>query len=273
MKKISKTVTITAAIFLIIGAAGCKRSGDVTDPSPFSPSTFATLLDASVSPNVIFAGNVRENTQVTVQLTHFDGTPIANKTILFEVLDSLGAKAFIGFFEGNQSVKTKTTDSNGQVSVQYFGPTAGELTGDSLIYIFMAVGWEGKEFITEQIPIYIIQDVIEVVFTVGANPNVVYATDTRPESIVTASFTKTDGAPLTGRKIFFTITEGPGYFEDGKRRTYVETDSMGLASIIFIGPTKYDIDGDLFSLLKVQPETTTPFYIHEEVEIRIIKEY
>lgn len=272
MKKTAKIATITAAVLLILGAAGCKRTG-VDEPSPFSPSTFATLLEASASPNVIFAGNSRETTQIDVQLTRWDGTPVANKSIIFEVLDSLGNKAFLGFFEGNQSVKTVMTDSNGKARVRYFGPTAGELTGDSYLYIFAAVGWEGKDFITEMLPLYIIQDVVEVVFAVVADPNVVYATDERPESVVTASFTKTDGAPLTGRKIFFTITDGPGYFEDGKTRTFVETDSTGLASIIYIGPTKYEIDGDQFTLLKVQPETTTPFYIHEELEIRILKEY
>jgi len=110
-----------------------------------------------------------------------------------------------------------------------------------------------------------------IIFELYAQPNVLYCTLSAPQSLLKAVVRKNDGSPLVGHKVFFTLLSGPGTFANGKRRTYVLADSNGIASIYYIGPTFDEINHDQFAEIKAQPETSTPFYIHKEVSIRLIK--
>jgi len=270
--KQNKSITVFAFLCLILAIlSSCKRNG-LQDPSPFGPSTFSILLQLAAAPNVIFAGDSRESTTVTAILKRYDGFPIANQVIHFDIRNAAGAKVNIGFFEGNESVKTGTTDQNGRVSVSYFGPFSQELTTDTTIYIEAVVAWEGKEFINELAPIYLIREAVDLTFTLIADPNVLLATESRPESQLKAYFKTVDGIPIAGRKIFFKIISGPGTFANNSSKTYVLTDANGFAVLTFFGPTKYEIGYDQFVTIQGQPETATPFYIHNEVDIRLIKE-
>lgn len=110
-----------------------------------------------------------------------------------------------------------------------------------------------------------------VTFELYAQPNVIYCTSTRPQSLIKAVLKKNDGSPLVDRRVFFSVLSGPGTFENGTRKTYVLTDSNGIASTYYVGPTFDEISHDQFAELKGQPETSTPFYMHKEVKVRLIR--
>ena len=158
-------------VFGLVFTSSCKRNG-IQEPSPFGPSTFSILLHLAAAPNVLFAGNTREMTTVTATLKRYDGVALANTTVHFDIRDATGNKLNIGFFEGNEAVKTKVTDANGTTSVDYYGPFSHELGADTTVYVTAIVAWEGKEFINELTPIYIIRDAIDLTFTLIADPNV-----------------------------------------------------------------------------------------------------
>jgi hypothetical protein len=248
----------------------CKRTG-INEPSPFGPSTYSLLLSVSASPNVVFAGTSREISTISVTLKKYDGSPVSGQTIHFQVRDILGQRVNVGLFDGNMTAVSRVTDQNGLITLAYHGPFANEMTADAQIYIYALIDWQGTDYITEFVPIYIIQDVTEVVFELYAQPNVIYCTSIRPQSLLKAVFKKNDGSPLADRRVYFYVLSGPGEFEDGKRKTYVLTDSNGIATINYIGPTNDEIGYDQFVELRGQPETSTPFYIHTEVSVRLIK--
>jgi hypothetical protein len=270
--KQNKPITVFAFLCLFLAViSSCKRTA-LQDPSPFGPSTFSILLQLAAAPNVILAGDSRESTTVTAVLKRYDGFPIANQVIHFDIRNAAGNKANIGFFEGNESVKTGTTDQNGQVSVSYFGPFSQELTTDTMVYIEAVVAWEGKEFINEQTPIYLIREAADLTFTLIADPNVLLATENRPVSQLKAYFKTADGIPLTGRRVYFKILAGLGSFANNSRKTFVLTDANGYAAVSYFGPTKYEIGRDQFVTIQGQPETVTPIYdIYKNVDIRLIK--
>lgn len=270
-------ITILALVALMIFSSSCNRNA-LEEPSPFGPSTFALLLNMSASPNVLFAGADREMTTITATLQRYDGMAISGKTVHIDIRDALGAKVTVGYFEGNISTSTQVTDQNGRVRINYYGPFAQELLTDFTVYITAVVAWEGEEFISEFAPVYIIRDTATMTFTVIADPNVLLATEARPQSQIKAYFNTADGIPLAGRKVFFTVYSFENYFMSGgvfegnKTVTYAVTDDKGFASVTYYGPTKYEIGGDGFVTLKVQPETSTGSYIHQEIDIRILKD-
>ena len=263
-------ITILLFIFLAL-LSFCKRNG-VQEPSPFGPSTYAIQLKLEASPNVIFAGNKRETTIITATLRRFNGSPVANTDIHFDIRDAAGNKANIGFFEGNESVKTRTTDQNGTVSISYFGPFSQELTTDSTIYIAALVAWKGNQFINELAPIYLIKNAVDLTFTLIADPNVLLVSETRPQSQLKVFLKTVDGVPLAGRNVYFEIVTGPGTFVNNERRTLAQTDANGYAFVLYIGPTKDEIETDQVVTIQAQPESTTPFSIQQTVDIQLIRE-
>lgn len=248
----------------------CQRSA-VEEPGPFGPSTFSILLSLSANPNVIFAGTSREGVAITVSLNKYDGIPLSGKTIYFDLHDASGSRTAIGFFEGNQSVVAKVTDQNGKIRLTYYGPLASEIAQSTTVYIYATVAGEAKDAIFDLAPVYIIRDVIEINFELLAQPNVIYATSERPTSQIRAILTKADGVPLSGRKVYFSVLSGPGEFSDNTTKTFAYTDEQGVATVTYVGPTKDEIGYDQFVTIRGQPETSTPDYIHKEVDIRIIK--
>ena len=87
-----------------------------------------------------------------------------------------------------------------------------------------------------------------------------------------AYFKTVDGIPLAGRKVYFKILSGPGTFANNQRKAFALTDANGYATVNFLGPTKFEVGYDQFVTIQGQPETISPFYIHLEVDIRIIRE-
>jgi hypothetical protein len=279
-------VFVLVALNLVLFTSCVKKKVD--EPSPLGPAGFATSLKLSASPNVLFAGTQsREATTVTAVLTKYDGTPLAGKTIFFELRDALAniRADGVGYFEGLRAVASKVTDGSGRVTLDYYGPTVEEvssfLTDNFLITAHVA--WEGDEGISEWTPIYFIRDFRDLIFNVEVDPNVLWCTSKRPESTITTFFAVPDGTPIAGRKIFFKIKKGKGHFKDGKTTTYKETGSNGYAIMTYQGPTAGEMSAaEEFVTIEVQPETwweafdgygATPtyYYIHVEFDIRLKK--
>jgi len=296
MKTKIYTIALFISILSLVIFTSCSRS-DFDHPGPTGPSTLAVLLNLSASPNVLYAGLTRETTTITATLKKFDGVPLTDKTIHFEIVNSAGTRAYVGFLDNQQTVLTKTTDSSGNISFTYSGPTEQELIDldmgsldDFKIYIYAYLAWEGKDLIAEQTPIMILKDIYDtkpdIGFELQAFPNVLWCTLERPESEIRGIFTM-NGIPITGKKVFFKILSGPGKFSDGFTKTYAITDSNGVATINYVGPTKDELTIDTIVNIQGQPETDwihiepppgydpeegeEYFFIYKELGIRLIK--
>jgi len=258
-------------IILILGLAlfpACKRH-EVTPPEPFAPSSLTTLLRLTASPNAIFASkNSRGMTTITAKLSKYNGEPLSNRVIYFEVVDATGQKANVGFFEGSTAVVAKTTDANGIARVNYYGPLTLEVTENITVMIKGTVAWEGPESISEVAPVQIIAEPSDLTFLVEAEPDVLLATNEKPQANLTA-VVKVGGKPVVGTRVYFLVQSGsPGTFDDGYKATYRDTDETGTARITYIGPNRDEIAGD--TSVKLRAQLTESIYI--EVDIRVIRQ-
>jgi hypothetical protein len=279
-------VFMVVALSLVLTTSCVKKKVD--EPDPMGPAGFAISLKVSASPNVLFAGTEsREATTVSAILTKYDGTPLAGRTIFFELLDGLVNQRAdgIGYFEGMSAVASRVTDGSGRVTLNYYGPTVGEISSaltDSF-YITAHVAWEGAEGISEWAPLYIVRNSDDLIFNVSVDPNVLWCTNSRPESTIKAFFAVRNGNPIAGRKVFFKIKKGLGRFKGDGTLTYKNTGADGYATIIYQGPTGGEMSAEEeFVTIEVQPETwwepfgeygaqPTDHYIHVEFDIRLKK--
>jgi len=104
----------------------------------------------------------------------------------------------------------------------------------------------------------------------SASPNILYATTSRPTSEIKA-VVKEGNIPLAGATIYFTLQGGPGYFSDYSRRMAIVTDGGGVATILYVGPTKDEIANDQDAAIQALLQTSTPNYMHKEVYLRILR--
>jgi len=152
--------------------------------------------------------------------------------------------------------------------VNYYGPLTLELRENATIYIKATVAWEGAETIFEVAPVVIITEPSDLYFVVKAEPDVLMATNEKPQSLITATV-KLGGKPLAGIRIYFFIQWGyPGTFEDGYKSTYRDTDETGTASITYIGPNRDEIAGDT-SVVIVGQLTES---IYQEIYLRVLRQ-
>jgi hypothetical protein len=268
-------VFMLVALSLVLFTSCVKKKVD--EPSPLGPAGYGISLKVSASSNVIFAGRTaRDSTTVTARLMKYDGTLLSGKTVYFEVKDANGSRTYdkYGYFEGHQAVASKVTDGNGTATVTYYGPKATEVNSNRYLYITANIVWEGTENIAEWAPVYVVRDFTDLIFNVKVDPNILWCSNTRPESTITVFYAVPDGTPIVGRKIFFEIVSGLGQFKDGKTKTFKETDSNGNAIMIYRGPTSGELMGDDWVKIDVQPETwwdEWDDYLHAEFEIRLKK--
>ena len=246
--KIKLIIALSLALSFIF-IMTCKRK-EVEEPGPLGPSGFSIVLNLSASPNVISAGTSRGSTTITASLIKYDGIAMGDKTINFEIRNQSGSKIYLGYFEGNKSVVSKTTDSNGEAKVIYYGPLGEELTDTTYIYIYASASWDGKEFISELQPIKVIRDLEEVYLELAANPSVLVAGTYRGVSQVTATLTESGGKPVANETVIFKINEDDsgrrlGYFDDFQTVTEKTTNSNGVAKVTYFGPIDQEFTEDL----------------------------
>lgn len=289
MKKKMKIniIFVFSLVLILILFNTCKRatpdqgSPAININTPFSPSGFATTLKLSASPNVISAGTPPAVSAVTVTLTK-TGAALSGKTIIFAIYDELGNKIDLGYFEGSISVASKTTDSNGMATVNYYGPLASELAGNTVVNIGAAVSGIGDENISGYAPIYIIADITEIRLNIYATPTVINAgVAPRDTSTITASLmTAVDGTPLASRNIRFEIINADGdriyvgYFDLNEQVVTKVTDETGTATTTYSGPLALELPDSVAGddtvvyirvtawLGEVSVSETAPIYIY-----------
>jgi hypothetical protein len=245
-----KILTLGLIVLTMAIASSCKRDA-VKTPSPVGPSSLATLLTVSANPNVIYAGSVRGTTVITATLKKFNGTPLSDKTVFFEIGDKDGNTLNVGFFEDQPAVASKITDGAGMVKVVYRGPLSEEITQTGAIYVWVSAAWEGAEFITERLALQILQEPIETWYlAVAVNPNVMLAGTERERASVIALLTRADGSPVPNKQVSFKVIDNTevatvlnvGFFEDNKSSITKITDKQGMVSTRYYGPLSEEID-------------------------------
>lgn len=281
--KINIIFVFSLALILILFNT-CKRatpdqgSPAININTPFSPTGFATTLKLSASPNIISAGTTPEVSAVTVTLTK-TGAALSGKTIIFAIYDELGNKIDLGYFEGNEFVTSKVTDSNGIATVNYYGPLASELAGNTVVNIGATVSGIGDESISGNAPIYIIADITEITFDVYANPNALVAGTTRGTSTITATLKTSDGIALSNQTIIFEIWDelgnkiNTGYFTGNEYVATQLTNENGIATVTYFGPLAWELNGNVTVYIRATAALEGKEDISETTPINIIQDF
>jgi len=158
MKIRTKHLIIVSLGFLLICFSSCTRE-ELEAPSPFGPAGFAILMEMSANPNVLVAGNKRQTSMVTTTVTTHDGEPLANRTVVFEVRDWLNNRTTdLGYFAGYKGVISAVTNSNGVISLLFYGPLSDDLRSErKTVYIWGTLVHHGREVIVEVTSIALIR--------------------------------------------------------------------------------------------------------------------
>ena len=284
--KAKHILSITICLGLILTfVSACKR-GTVQEPSPFGPSSFAIVLQVSCSPNVIFAGEARQSTTVTATLKEFNGEPLNQKTVYFEVGDSSKKRQNVGYFEGNQTAVSRVTDENGVATINYIGPLAKEITTSGTIYIWATTAWGGKEFIDDNTPVEIIQKSLPAYeIAVSGNPNVLFAGATKREMSRIAVWLQLTGdgstAPVANNDIHFWVGTSEtdetqvniGYFDNHKAIYSKPTDENGMVAVQYWGPLASEITQSPMTVyIWAKAAVAGQIFVAKSTPIQIIKD-
>lgn len=269
MKTKDKPIVMTVALALILFTFySCQRTA-IDEPSPLGPSTIATMLRLQASPNVIFAGLLdRQTTEITATLTRYDGSPLSDRTVFFEVVDNAGDRLELGYFDGNLAIQSIATDGGGNARTHYHGPLTEEIVDNGYVYIRATVAWDDSQFVTDTAPLYVIRDSDEIILMAEAYPDLIYAGETRAHSEVRATLT-IGGAPAAGIPVCFVLSPDIGRFADGKRNAMVVTNSQGVASITYVGPLWVELP-PTGATVNISVEVTQQ--VSDQVQIRIIRQ-
>jgi hypothetical protein len=267
MKTTKRILFITVSLALLLFTFDSCKKDVIDQPSPLGPSTVAVFLVLDANPNVIMAGlQNRQTTEITASLKKYDGTPISDKTVYFEVVDENGNRMNLGYFDGNLSMQSVLTDSGGTARTHYYGPLKDEVTAEGYLYIRATVAWEGSQFISDITPLYVVRG--EITLSAQAIPDVLYAGTTRSRSEIRA-FVTVGGAPKAGVPVYFYLNNDFGRFEGGKKNTKVLTNSNGVASIDYLGPLAAEmaVDGVMVSITVQVTQS-----VFEDLLIQIVRQ-
>jgi hypothetical protein len=289
--KLKHNLLIFLLVVGLLSLYSCTKK--VEEPSPVGPSTFSILMIASASPNVLVASDDgrRDTSNITVTLTTFQGTPLANETIILDVYDTSVGKQLenFGYFEGNESVVAKETDSNGRITVKYYGPVFEEIVSywegvsspvetplaypPETVHIRASLAWQGKEMINEFVQIQIVSE-LDKKIRLSATPNVLWITSGDQKSrqaTLTATLADLKGAPVEGEKIWLEFMSGPGEFKrNGQRQISGKTDEKGEVVVIYLAPKRAEIASDGIKVtIRAQLQTSDPSWAHDEAIIRL----
>jgi hypothetical protein len=272
------TLILATGLALVLAGTACTRH-DVASPSPVGPSTLATVLKVSANPNVINAGAVRSGTTISASLMKFDGTPIADRSVTFEVADDTHNRVNVGFFEGQQGVVTKRTDGGGNVSLTYYGPLDTDIAASTSINIWATAAGEGDQYIENFAPVTILRgdSSTSVLLEVFADPNVLNAGTTRQHATIWASVKRPDGAPIAGRAVYFEINDvddkraNIGYFAEQNPVATAVTNAQGMAHVTYWAPIKTEIPRSLVLHIWGSTAGTGNPFIQSFAEVFIIR--
>jgi hypothetical protein len=157
MKTNKKPILIAVSLALLLFTFYSCKSSTVSEPSPLGPSSIAIILDLNANPNVIVAGKLdRQTVEITATVSRYDGAPISDRAVFFEILNKNGNRTGLGYFDGKESTQIVATDAGGTARTHYYGPLEGEISTNHDLYIRATVTWEGSQFIQDKTPLYII---------------------------------------------------------------------------------------------------------------------
>lgn len=269
MKTNNKPILIAASVaVLLLTFYACQKS-TIDEPSPTGPSSIATTLTLNASPNVIFAGLLdRQTSEITATLMRYDGSPLADKTVFFEVVDSAGTRMNLGYFDGNLAMQSIVTDGSGIARTHYYGPLTEEIADNGYLYVRATVAWDGSQLIADTAPLYVIRDSDEILFKAEAIPDLIYAGETRARSEIRAVLTE-GGAPAAGIPVYFVLTPDIGRFADRKRNTMALTNDQGVASVTYVGPLWVELP-PTGATVNISVEVSQD--LSEQLQIRIIRQ-
>jgi hypothetical protein len=157
MKTNKRILGIAACLALALCGLNSCKSDTVSEPSPLGPASIGVVLDLTANPSVIIADKVRHTADITATLAKYDGIPIPDRTVIFEVVNSSGRRVNIGFLGDEVAMQTVTTDADGTAKTQYSGPLRSEVRGNTDVYIRATVVWDGTQHIQDSIQLYIIR--------------------------------------------------------------------------------------------------------------------
>jgi hypothetical protein len=280
--KLKHSLLIFLLVVSLVSFYSCRNKVD--QPSPTGPSTFSVLLIASASPNLLVArdNGQRDTCDITVRLVTFQGTALSNETIILDIYDTdqLVTVENYGYFEGNDSVAVRTTDSEGKIRVRYYGPSLEEvifpntdpdkvdqiISSPTLIHIRASLAWQGKEMINDFAPVQVIVEDVKR-FRLRVEPNVLWVTDgnikSRQASFI-ATLETLGGAPVKGQKVWFEFQRGPGEFkENGRTKISARTNENGEAIVTYLSPKRGDISMSETVVVEAQLETGDPNWSHD----------
>ncbi|MDH4195839.1 MAG: hypothetical protein OEW05_00370 [Candidatus Aminicenantes bacterium] len=278
--KLILATLLAAAVAVFVPS--CTR-GDIDEPGPTGPSSFAIYLKATASTNTLLAADSRGVTTISASLKKYDGAPLSNRTVYFEILDAYFNKQTKapGYFDGNTTVKVGSTDGSGNVSTAYYGPKGSEMEyvldqnpqdgiidqeyvnqegGNVTYYIRVTAATDGARFVEEFVPIQIICEDLFYSFEMRAYPATLYATSERQRAEIVATVKK-GGKPLAGKKIWFEILSPTvGYFEDGLGiQVQTVLDGAGQARVGYFGPLGVELSEDVHVMFSGRAETDTRY--------------
>ena len=238
MKTNKSAILIAAFLGLaLLASVACNRD-EVSQPAnPIGPSSIGVMMNVQASPNVITAALYqRQMSTITATLKKYDGAGQSGRTVVFEIVDAAFNRLDIGYFEGSNSVITRTTDSSGTVRVNYFGPLSAEIANEGSVYIRASAAWEGSQFINDTAQVYLVHESNELNLTAKAIPEVLYAGSSGGVSVIQA-VVLAGGQPVKNFPVYFLVNMNLGKFADGKLSTVANTNDQGVATMTYIGPT------------------------------------
>lgn len=241
--KTNKTAVFIAALLglSLLASVSCKRDEVSPPANPIGPSSIGVMMNVEASPNTITAALYqRQMTTITATLKKYDGTGQAGRTVVLDVVDDTFNRLDVGYFEGSNSVATKTTDSNGTVRVNYYGPLSQEIANGGSVYIRANAAWEGSQLISDTAQIYLVHESSEVTVTAKAIPEVIYAGSSGGVSMIQA-VVLAGGQPVKNFPVYFIANLNLGKFADGKLSTVANTNDQGVATMAYIGPSSSEM--------------------------------
>lgn len=122
----------------ITSITSCKRK-KVEDPTMTGPAAFRISLSGTANPSTLYvpATQPAVSTVITVRALNNDGTPVANRKIIFQ-------EGSYGYFEGYKISDVRTTNSNGVAQITYFIPPAANVKNTTMTNILATLVDDGS---------------------------------------------------------------------------------------------------------------------------------
>jgi hypothetical protein len=280
---IKRALTFGLGLVLLLASSACTRN-EVGTPSPVGPSSFSVLLKLSASRNVIYAGDQRDGSTISVSLKRFDGIPLAGRTVYFEICDATHVRIDVGYFEGMEKVISRQTDSGGNITFVYQGPLNEEISANTTVYIWASAASEGNEFIEDFAQVNVVRDSSSPgILEISANPNIIFASGggerEREWSTISASLVSPDGTPIVGRTIYFEICDVDhvqildiGFFEGGGNVLSRKTDAEGNISFIYHGPLREELKETTTIYIWATVASEGEEFLEDKAQIKILSD-